>query len=1061
MGLCFLAAAASEARAADSPLATRPRYTGTPFMQVWDAQSHGGNTENYCVVQNPRTGLIYVGNASGVLEFDGVRWRLITTPDGEGVVTSLCVDRRGRIWGCSFRTIFRLEPDARGELRAFSMHPRLPATYRQQNFAFRIVATSHGVYACDRGSLIFFSDDDGPVQAWRVAEGSIQVVGLWQIDDEAYVQLGVPANRILRRRGGRFEEVPSLSQTVLAAQAETDGAWQLSDPQGIKRWNGTRITQVERPLGGDEVLQSVFLADGRIALGTVNLGLVLCDREGRVLQKLGRREGLPSNQIRGLAADRDGGLWTAQPGGIVRLQVDSPYARHGPTQGLEGSVGLILRHGGELYVGGSEGVFRRSLDGRFRVQPKLPGQILTMVSHDDWLFVTSNGQLSGLAPGPGDDVQVLERRQYWGLLPLTGPLAGWYAYGARDGLRWARFVGDKWITAGPLLSAPRNPPTVRLEAPAGVVWAWAQSPQGPVAWRVDFRAGLHPHAPVQVLGAAEGIPDGPINMFVLGGEVVSRVHGELRRFDEKSARFVPETRVTGVEGYSIAKAHLGPDDTLWLQAGEPTREFRRAFPEPVDPANPAKGTRWRAEALPGERLPHLVPATLFPGTFFPEDATQTLWMSGSNVLVSCDLTWQRTRPRRPPVAVVRRIETDAGYLVAASDSPGAAALRAALPPEQNGLRILFAAPVHVPDQAGVVHTEYRTRLEGVDRGWTPWSRQTERNLGNLPWRDLTFRVQARDDQGRIGPEASVAFSIRPPWWATWWTRAGYLVIGLAGILGFVRWRTRALQRQAKRLESIVARRTHELAERNEQLAVKNTELARLHRLELDGKIAAQLSEEKARLEVLRYQLNPHFLYNSLNSIYGLLFESARDAGEMVLRLSEFCRATLTQPNDELPPLGVEFAALRTYLEVEKVRWGHKLSVEFDVAPETEDFRVPPFLLLPLVENAIKYGGETSRDVLGIRIRASYGDAETQTADGADPRTMVIEIANTGEWLPPSRSRPNSTGIGLENLRQRLKRYFPNAHEFSTEVRDGWVVARLHLTGSAVLSPSAPDAPAMR
>ncbi|MBA4138224.1 MAG: hypothetical protein C0518_12985 [Opitutus sp.] len=231
-----------------------------------------------------------------------------------------------------------------------------------------------------------------------------------------------------------------------------------------------------------------------------------------------------------------------------------------------------------------------------------------------------------------------------------------------------------------------------------------------------------------------------------------------------------------------------------------------------------------------------------------------------------------------------------------------------------------------------------------------------------------------------------------------------------------------------------------------RLAASNTELTRLRQLEFDEKVAAQLSEEKARLEVLRYQLNPHFLYNSLNSIYGLLFESAQAAGEMVLRLSDFCRATLTGPTDELPTLGAEIDALRSYLDVEKVRWGDKLQVEIAVAPEVGNVRLPPFLLLPLVENAIKYGSRTSPEVLGLRIDARL------VADA-----LVIEIANTGRWLIPDKTRPESTGIGLENLHQRLRRYYPDAHVFTMLERGGWVTARLELTreprGSA--APMAP------
>jgi integral membrane sensor domain MASE1 len=246
------------------------------------------------------------------------------------------------------------------------------------------------------------------------------------------------------------------------------------------------------------------------------------------------------------------------------------------------------------------------------------------------------------------------------------------------------------------------------------------------------------------------------------------------------------------------------------------------------------------------------------------------------------------------------------------------------------------------------------------------------------------------------------------------------------------------------LGTVVTRRN----EAEARLEASNAELDRLRRLEFDEKIAAQLAEEKARLEVLRYQLNPHFLYNSLNSVYGLLFDNARAAGEMVLRLAEFCRATLTALPEGLPTLGSEIAALRAYLDVEKVRWGDNLQVEFAVAPAVEPVRLPPFLLLPLVENAIKYGSRTSPGVLRITIRA-HRDADA----------LRIEVANTGDWVEPGTGRPDSTRIGLENLRQRLRRYYPDAHTFTVEASKGWVTITVRLARDAAEAGSALRPPA--
>jgi LytS/YehU family sensor histidine kinase len=128
--------------------------------------------------------------------------------------------------------------------------------------------------------------------------------------------------------------------------------------------------------------------------------------------------------------------------------------------------------------------------------------------------------------------------------------------------------------------------------------------------------------------------------------------------------------------------------------------------------------------------------------------------------------------------------------------------------------------------------------------------------------------------------------------------------------------------------------------------------------------------------------------------------------------------------------------LRAYLDIEQTRLGELLDYTIDCDPALHALRLPPFLLLPLVENAVKYGAATSKDRVSIRLAFRRG------ADGG----VLIEVANSGAWIAPDTTeRPvPSLGIGLENLRQRLVRYFPGKHEFTTEPTDGWVVVRLRL-----------------
>ena len=324
---------------------------------------------------------------------------------------------------------------------------------------------------------------------------------------------------------------------------------------------------------------------------------------------------------------------------------------------------------------------------------------------------------------------------------------------------------------------------------------------------------------------------------------------------------------------------------------------------------------------------------------------------------------------------------------------------------------------------------YQTRLLGFDRDWSAWSAERTRVFTTLPPGDYPFEVRARDADGRLSAPASLGFAVRAAWWLTGWAWFAYAAAGAGIVAALVWYRTRALLRRAERLEAIVAARTAELARQNH-------ELIRLNQLELDEKISARLAEEKARLEMLRYQLNPHFLYNTLASISAALPAGRSTARTMVERLADFCRLTLHRADDrDWTTLGGEIQLLRTYLEIEQSRWGDLLDVAIDCDDALTGEQLPHFLLLPLVENALKYGRATSPERVGIRVGAH------READG----TLVLEVANTGDWIAPAaRKTVSSLGIGLDNLRERLARYYPRSHRLDIAPAGGWVTVTLRI-----------------
>jgi two-component system, LytTR family, sensor kinase len=181
----------------------------------------------------------------------------------------------------------------------------------------------------------------------------------------------------------------------------------------------------------------------------------------------------------------------------------------------------------------------------------------------------------------------------------------------------------------------------------------------------------------------------------------------------------------------------------------------------------------------------------------------------------------------------------------------------------------------------------------------------------------------------------------------------------------------------------------------------------------------------AQLAMLRYQLNPHFLFNTLNSISTLvLLKQTERANAMLARLSSFLRYTLANESTAKVTLAQEVETLKLYLEIEKMRFEDRMRPHFRVDPETIGAKLPSLLLQPLIENAIKYAVTPSETGADIWITASR-----------EGEAVRIEVADNGGGGNADMAATQSTGVGLANIRERLVQAYGNAHGFTTRTNE--------------------------
>ena len=174
-------------------------------------------------------------------------------------------------------------------------------------------------------------------------------------------------------------------------------------------------------------------------------------------------------------------------------------------------------------------------------------------------------------------------------------------------------------------------------------------------------------------------------------------------------------------------------------------------------------------------------------------------------------------------------------------------------------------------------------------------------------------------------------------------------------------------------------------------------------------LLAELTRDAQRA-ALRYQLNPHFLFNTLNTVSSLVMERRNDEAErMLLNLASFIRSTLTEEPAGTIPLCEEIRLQQLYLEIEQVRFEDRLQVEIDIPPELGQVRVPVLILQPIVENAIRHGAAASEAPLSVRIAAAAVGGQVQ-----------IRVEDDG---CEGAGRPGGSGLGLRNVEARLSAHF--------------------------------------
>jgi len=809
---------------------------GIPYFRNYTPKEHGGHFQNWSIVQDSR-GVILVANNYGLLEYDGVNWRLYSGSDASlRSLRSLAVDKSGTIYCGTGNQFGYLSQDENGDIKFISLLDRLDEKKYYFNDVWYTLVLDNTVYFATHQYIFRWHNEKLTVTETSNPENIFHTA--FAVQNQFFIrqkQVG-----LLRMEGNLLKPIPGgeifAERAIYMMEPYNDSSILIgTSGDGFYLFDGKTFEQF--PTSLDAYLKKNHLYCGTrlsidyYALGTRVGGIAIMDRDGNLLKIFDNTQGLQDNSVWDIYRDVQGNLWLALNNGVCKVELPSPISIFTKENGLDGIIEKIVRHKNRLYVATNLGIFY--LDNVINKQGwKAPQfkKVSGVTEYGWWLTSHENALLAGTTGGvyeirenrarqiPGSWASVFEiltSRYHENLFFLA----------ERTGVGLLKRNGGVWIAENHIPVLDEKVYHLVEEAPNIL---WAESANDEVI-RVEMLSESKfpfstPSIQISKFDTSHGLPGGRVYPILINDQLkFSTAHG-LYKYDETIQYFkkLPSENLQKIWAFLGAVDRRG---RLWISGYGKKGESEQIFVGlPQDDGSFA----WDANSYLD------LPEISYVNTIYPENEHLT-WFGTSEGLIRYD---NRFRSKDTPqlFTQIRRVLSMKG------DSLIYNGFKQSSMPElgydKNNLRFEFALANFKRED----RNKYQTYLEGFDDDWTNWSRESHRDFTNLPHGNFVFKVRSKSFHNTKGKEASFSFSILAPWYKTWWAYFGYFLALIFLIMGVDRvQRKRLIKREQQRAR---LREAEIIEEKNVELSEKNTQLQ--NALETVKKTQSELQRSELR-----------------------------------------------------------------------------------------------------------------------------------------------------------------------------------------------------------------------
>gem|GEM_PF-1646969 len=849
-------------------------FQGIPTMMNYHHSEYRAETQNWSVVQNNK-GLIYIANLSGILEFDGNSWRLITLP-GNKYVTSLAIDENGVIYVGSHSEFGMLKPDSKGFLHYHSLLDFFSEEHREFSFIWHIEPTSDGIFFSNYDNLFRFKDDS--ISVWEYSRFS----NIFRVKDQIMVYdnddkkglMYLNNDSLIRFKdsdvlaGLNISGIYPFNETNLLVYSPKTGFFSIND---VITNPGLNFEPVALPnqdaftfLKENQFTHGQKLKSGNYAFATLKAGVIVMDKTGTILSVINENIGLQNETVNYIFEDRDEVLWLALDNGLSTVNLNLGITYWSGQYGTRGSVLTINRLNEHMYAGTWQGLYRlnttsnlteiavkKNLDfsGRFENIEEIRGitwhlnpiknseneTISLLVSTNEGLFCIDENQ---------DVKQLDEGHFYYTLQSEIDP--GIILAAGGVGLNIYKLSPEcKSLVLLAKFPDLKHYEIYQITEDENLKFWLTHRSEGISSLKISKN--------LQSSGNKTNIEKSDYSYqfkhYNSNHGLPSGINLETFKFEENIffisdvgiMKFIPDVQ-TGIRSFrrmnyfadhllqnyiSVKFIENINDHNIWIQLHKKHNRKKKVMKLAFDYE--------KSRFIIKDNSYDFLSGVTIKDLYYDRE-TRESWIAADDIIYK--LGHEKETKNINLSCFIRRVDVNNREYLGGKRliQQNEIKQKPDFSYKENNFYFRFAATNYIFP----AHTVYSSRLKGMGKNWSPWTTQPSRLFTNLKPGDYTFMVKARNAFGNESNVETFSFKIKKPWYTTTTALIVYFVLLAFIVWGIVRLVNKQLFIIKKRLEERIQERTREIEEKKQQLEAEKKKSDQLLQNILPAKIAEEL-----------------------------------------------------------------------------------------------------------------------------------------------------------------------------------------------------------------------------